>query len=252
MNPTENNTGKITPKPSRWDLPTILAFLIVALEIVISLVVYPLLPPIVPSHWNAAGQVNGYAPKWVNLFLLPLMSIVLYGFVRFIVAAAPQLRYQNSSAARRNNQHIVNIILVGMLLVMLVVHVTIIAATLGIAVDITFIMSLTLSCMFIFLGNFIGKVRRNSAGVGIRTPWTIASETVWERTHRLGAWLFVLGGVLGVLISFLPIPMVRLFGVVAIIIGVSIILVIYSYVIYDRAVKSGREPLSPPFDGSEG
>jgi len=45
----------------------------------------------------------------------------------------------------------------------------------------------------VLLGNVMGQVRHNYF-VGIRTPWTLADEEVWRRTHRMGGRLFVLGG----------------------------------------------------------
>jgi uncharacterized membrane protein len=46
----------------------------------------------------------------------------------------------------------------------------------------------------------MGKVRRNSY-VGIRTPWTLADERVWNATHRLGAKTMVLGGLIGLILA---------------------------------------------------
>ncbi|HEU5228101.1 MAG TPA: SdpI family protein, partial [Ktedonobacteraceae bacterium] len=102
--------------------------------------------------------------------------------------------------------------------------------------------------LFIFLGNYTGKMRRNF-WMGIRTPWTLASAVVWERTHRLGGWLFVAVGLLGIPLSF--VPALRLWGIVIPIIAVSIFLYIYSYVCYQRQIQSGHEPLSPPFNGND-
>jgi len=75
----------------------------------------------------------------------------------------------------------------------------------------------------------------------------VLCDVVWERTHRLGGWLFVIGGFLGVIMSFIP-PL-RPWGFLGIIAVVCIALVIYSYVIYSRLTVDGREPLSSPFEG---
>jgi uncharacterized membrane protein len=91
----------------------------------------------------------------------------------------------------------------------------------------------------------MGKLRRNF-WAGIRTPWTLASDVARELTHRLGGWLFVLTGLLGVIMSF--IPGLRLWGFMAVLFIVIIVLIAYSYVIYQRNTVDGKEPLSPPFD----
>jgi uncharacterized membrane protein len=86
---------------------------------------------------------------------------------------------------------------------------------------------------------------RRNFWMGIRTPWTLTNATVWERTHRLGGWLFVAVGLIGIVCSF--IPALRLWGVVVPIIAVSIFLYIYSYVCYQQQTRGERESLSPPF-----
>jgi len=74
----------------------------------------------------------------------------------------------------------------------------------------------------------------------------LLGDVVWERTHRLGGWLFVLTGLSGVIMSF--ILGLRLWGLMAVLFIVIIVLVVYSYIIYQRYTVDGKEPLSPPFD----
>jgi len=200
----------------------------------------------VPSHFDASGQVNGYLPKLVNAILLPGISIVLFLVLRFITQIGPNLGHRNQ---RRANMQVVGLILVGVLLFNLVIQLLTTAYALGAQVDISLIVFLAVSVLFMFLGNYLGKLRRNF-WAGIRTPWTLASDIVWERTHRLGGWLFVLVGFIGLITSFFP-PL-RLIGLFVPLIVVVVILVAYSYIAYQRYTVEGREPLSPPFDGSEG
>jgi uncharacterized membrane protein len=97
----------------------------------------------------------------------------------------------------------------------------------------------------IVLGNFLGKIRRNF-WLGIRTPWTLSSDIVWERTHRLGGWLFVASGLLGLPCSFWP--SVGILGLVTMIVVSCLILFVYSYWCYQQqTTRQGREPLAPPF-----
>jgi uncharacterized membrane protein len=213
MNPSENNGDKIAPQTTFFTPTTLFALLIIAAQILVSLVTYPFLPAIVPTHWNAAGQVNGYAPKWVNALLFPLISIGIFVLIRLLLVAGPRLGYQNS---RRANLEIVNFIINGVLLLMLVLQLVATAFSLGMNIDINFVVILSISVLFIFIGNYLGKLRRNF-WAGIRTPWTLASDVVWERTHRFGSWLFVIGGLLGVIMSFIPV--LRIWGFMYIDIG---------------------------------
>lgn len=73
-----------------------------------------------------------------------------------------------------------------------------------------------------------------------------SSDIAWERTHRLGGWLFVLTGLLGVIMSV--VPALRLWGLMAVLLIVVVVLVVYSFVIYQSYTVDGKEPLSPPFD----
>lgn len=245
MNPSENNGDKLTPQTTFFTPATLFALLIIAAQILVSLATYPFLPDTVPTHWNAAGQVNGYGPKWVIAVLFPLISIGVYALIRLLLAAGPRLGYQNS---RRANLEIVNLIINGVLLFMLVLQLVMTAISLGMKIDINFVMILSISMLFIFIGNYMGKLRRNF-WAGIRTPWTLSSDVVWERTHRLGGWLFVVGGLLGVIVSF--VPFLRVWGFLAITLAIVVILFVYSYLAYQRYTIEGREPLSPPFDNSD-
>ena len=239
MDSTENSS-KIRPS-APYRSTTIVALVIIALQILIAVGTYPFLPAIVPSHWDAAGNVNGYMPKLANALIVPLTSIGLFVLLRVLLIASPRLRNQDS----RSTQNIVGLLLVGILLFMLLIQVITLAVPLGLSVNVSFVVSLAVSVLFIFIGNYLGKIQRNF-WAGVRTPWTLASDIVWERTHRLGGWLFVAAGVIGIISTF--VPNLRIWGVIGPILIVSAILVIYSYVEYRRVETSGKNPLSPPFD----
>src|SRR5205809_4076662 len=86
---------------------------------------------------------------------------------------------------------------------LLVAHGLIIAAGLGFSIKIDRLMPLGIGLLFVFLGNFLTRVEPNWF-VGIRTPWTLSSDTVWRKTHRTGGWLMVLGGFVIGLGAFMP------------------------------------------------
>jgi uncharacterized membrane protein len=245
MSATESTNDKILPERPPRRVTTYLALLIIVIQVLVSVVTYPFLPPMVPSHWNLAGQVDAYIPKLFNAILFPLMSIGLFFLIRGLLAISPRLGNQPKYA----NLEVINIINVGVLLLLLVIQLTTTSIALGFPVDITLVLGLTISLLFIFIGNYMGKLRRNFWG-GIRTPWTLASDTVWERTHRLGGWLFVLGGLLGLVLSFFP--ALRIWAVIVIPLTIALVLVVYSYFAYQRYVVNGQEPLSPPFDTGSG
>jgi len=245
MGLSNDSREKISPAPLLRDPLNILALAIVALQIVIALGAFPFLPAVVPIHWGADGQANGYASKWVNTLLFPLMSVGLYLLMRFVAGASPRLGNRENRAA---NAQVRATLLVGILLFFLIVQLCATAISLCIPIDMSFTMNLAISVLFIVIGNFMGKTRRNF-WMGIRTPWTITSDVVWERTHRLGGWLFVAVGLLGIPCSF--VPALRFWVVVPLIVLASIGLYVYSYLCYQQHTRGGDEPVSPPFDHTD-
>jgi len=89
---------------------------------------------------------------------------------------------------------------------------------------------------FALLGNVIGKVRRNF-WMGVRTPWTLASEVVWDRTHRVAAWLFTGVGVVGCVAVLAGVPFLVCF---AALIVVAFFPIFYSLVLYKKLQSQGR------------
>jgi uncharacterized membrane protein len=246
MNSPIDGGDKITPKPAFQVSIDLLILAIIAIQIIVGIIGFIVLPDTVPIHWGINGQVNGYGPKWVNTFLFPLISIGIYALIRVLLAAGPRLGGRQATAA---NLQIAKVIIAGTILFMLVIQLATIAQSLGAGFDITTVITLAVSVLFIFIGNYMGKMRRNF-WMGIRSPWTLTNSVVWERTHRLGGWLFVAVGLIGIVCSF--IPSLRLWGIVVPILAVCVFLYIYSYVIYRQETKGEDEPHSPPFheDGS--
>src|SRR5205807_9487249 len=115
---------------------------------------------------------------------------------------------------------------------LLVAHGMIIAAGLGVAIRIDRLMPLGIGLLFVFLGNFLTRVEPNWF-VGIRTPWTLSSDTVWRRTHRTGGALMVIGGSILAISSFLPRPAFLVLFFVTIVI-VAVIPIVLSYVLWKR------------------
>src|SRR5579884_280925 len=109
MDATEHDADKITPRRPAYAGAQRLAWLIIALQILISLVTYPFMPEQVPSHWNIYGQVDGYLPKQVNAILLPAVSVGLYLLIWLLTRYSPRLGQQS----RRATAEVTNLIVVG-------------------------------------------------------------------------------------------------------------------------------------------
>jgi uncharacterized membrane protein len=92
-----------------------------------------------------------------------------------------------------------------------------------------------LMLLMAMLGNVLGKVRRNF-WVGIRTPWTLASDEVWVATHRLAARLLAAAGVLGAVLAALGVSLAVCF---VLLMAALLFPVLYSLLLYRRTQGSG-------------
>ena len=163
-------------QPSRWirEPLHVLALAILILQLLIAICAFPFLPPVVPIHWDAAGHVNGYAPRWVNTVMFPAIGVLIYLLMRFVTGMGPRL---GGRTRRHANAQVRTTLLVAILLFSLVIQLSATSVALGIALDFAFVMSLAISLLFLVIGNFMGKTRRNF-WVGVRTPWTLARVDV--------------------------------------------------------------------------
>lgn len=218
----------------------LLALVLVGIQVIVSVVAYPFLPPMVPTHWNAASQVDGSMPKLVACLLWPAIGLVLVLFYQFLPKLGPVVSDQ------RGMRGFLGIIAPATILLLLVIQLVSFAVAFNIAVDVTMITGVAVSSLFILIGNYMGKLRRNF-WAGIRTPWTLASDLVWERTHRFGGWLFTLAGIVGLILSFIP-SNLRMFGVVGPVLIAAAATYGYSFYAYKHYVAGPHRPLSPPFE----
>lgn len=187
---------------------------------------YPSLPERVPIHWNANGQINGYGSKLFGAFGIPLITLGLYIMFLLLPYIDPKGKnYAGFTSTYQFLKYLIIVFSLGM------EAITLLIAT-GVVVNRPIIIHIMVSLLFIFLGNVMGRFKHNYF-VGIKTPWTLASEEVWRKTHRLAAPLWVIGGILSLLLSFVG---SILNGTVFIVIlaVITIVPVVYSYFIYRK------------------
>jgi uncharacterized membrane protein len=169
---------------------------LVAVSVIVSAVFYPRLPERIPTHWNAHGQVNGYGSKWVTLGLFPLATLAMWGVLRFLPTIDP--RRENYAKFQGTYDLVMNLVLTLILLLQGVA----IAGALGAPIAFR-LLPVVIGAAFVVLGNAMPRARPNW-WFGIRTPWTLSNDRVWERTHRVGGYLFVALGIVTALATLLP------------------------------------------------
>lgn len=206
-------------------LSDIFGFLLVLAGFAVVLPAYSGLPDPMPSHWNAAGQVNGWLPKFWGAFLIPIMMAVLWLIFLVLPRISPR-GFEMEPFLRAWG--VLKVTLLGLLLFLDILILRAAATRTGEMSQTALFVGMGI--LFVVLGNLLGKVTRNFF-VGIRTPWTLASEEVWYRTHRLAGKLFVLAGIViaaDALIGFKVWTLIAATGLAA------LIPVVYSYILYKR------------------
>lgn len=202
-----------------------LSFILIAIALVVGAVLYTQLPDPMPSHWNAAGQVDGYMPKFWGIFLLPLVTI---GIMLFLLAI-PQIDPLKANIDQFRG--LFNAFIVVFVAYMLYVYALTLAAALGYQFNMTVMLLPAMGLLFIGIGYMMQSAKRNFF-IGIRTPWTLASDKVWDETHKLGGKTFMLGGVLTFLSAFLGEN-----GIWLMLVGLMVaafVPIIYSFILWKR------------------
>lgn len=217
---------------TRW-IYLSLAFVLVAVgaSLYVSIFHGHQLPAQLPTHWNMEGQPDGAMATGTALWLWPgiVAGVVL------LTLLLPWLSPKHFQVeAFRDTYGYLMALVTGLMTYM---HLVILAGTLGV-LDLERWLFGGLFLFFALVGNVLGRVRRNF-WMGVRTPWTLASDAVWIQTHRLTAWLFVAFGVVGFLAFLLGVSLVWCFAGLLV---VALIPVVYSFILYKRLEREGKLP----------
>lgn len=193
--------------------------------------IYPDLPEMVPSHWNSQGQVDDYMAKPWGAFLGPMLALGIYlMFLALPVISPHGFRMERFADIVRLFQLILVTFMSG-------VTVTTLLAARGEDIPVGNFAMVGTGALLLALGNYMGKLQKNFF-IGIRTPWTLASDEVWNRTHRLGGWMFSLGGLVVMAGGFIGVPSQVL---IASLLTVALVPVLYSFLIYRRIEGLGPD-----------
>lgn len=194
----------------------------------ITLLVYPNLPSQVPLHWNTAGEVDSYGTKMVSL-LMGALPVGLY----FMMVYLPRIDPKRENYAKHQGAYWM--MQSAIILLFIALHWVTIAIAMGYDLNVSRLVTIGIGVLFMIIGNYMTQLRHNYF-VGIKTPWTLANEEVWRKTHRVGGVVFVLTGILMGISTFLP-KVLRGPLLVFIIFALVGGLFGYSYLIYRKIVQ---------------
>ncbi|KYC44435.1 MAG: hypothetical protein APG12_01720 [Candidatus Methanofastidiosum methylothiophilum] len=201
---------------------------IILFSFIIGAFAYSYAPDIIPTHWNAQGEIDGYMDKFWGLFLLPIISFGLFALFVYVPKYDP--RKKNLELFKDYYQGII-LVTIGFLFY---IYILSIMAAFGYKFNMVQMMSPAFGGLFYYMGTALEKTKSNFF-VGIRTPWTISDETVWEKTHKIGGTLFKASGVIAVFGAFFKEIAIML--IIAPILAVSVFSIVYSYLEYKKIHK---------------
>ncbi|WP_458206602.1 SdpI family protein [Haladaptatus sp. NG-SE-30] len=203
----------------------LVALALVVVAFGVSAYYYPELPEQMATHWNASGEADGTMSRLAGAFFLPALTLGI--LVLFAVIPKIDPLRENITAFRE----FYDLFVVLFVAFMLYVHLLVILWNLGYRFDFTTVLAPAIGVLYYFIGMLMTHVERNWF-VGFRTPWTMTSNEVWERTHSRAGPLFKLAGLIAVLGALVPAFAIHLIVWPAV--GVAVYLAIYSYIEYRR------------------
>jgi len=207
-----------------------ITLVLILVAVVFSLSVYNQLPQQMASHWDVNDQVNGHMSRFWGAFLMPIITVLLVGLFLLIPAIDPL----KANIAQFRSAF--NLFILLMVIFMVYIHILTIFWNLGFnSFHISTALLPAMGLLFIFVGYLLTKAKRNFF-IGIRTPWTLSSDTVWDETHSLGSKLFIGSGILAMIGGFFGGTIAFLFIFIPLIAS-SLFLVLYSYFLYVEETK---------------
>jgi len=197
--------------------------IIVSFMIAFALQKSPCFPEKVASHWNLNGQVDGYLSRFWGIFLMPIVSLAMFILFLFLPKIDPLKENYKEFETYYNGFILI------LTLFLFYLYLLTILWNYGLRFDMGRLMIPALGVLFFYSGFLVEKAKTNWF-VGIRTPWTLNSQIVWDKTHKTGGKLFKACGLISVF-GFL-FPKYAFYFVTIPVAIASIFVFVYSYWLY--------------------
>jgi uncharacterized membrane protein len=219
-------------QPIRWSR---FQLAVAVLMIAAGVLVYPHLPARIPMHWNMGGEIDRWGDRSIpNVFFQPLIVIAMV----LLAWILPRIDPFKRNYTRFAGSYMLIIDLVVGLIALL--YAIALYAAFHTSIPIGTIIPICVGLLFALIGNQLSKLKRNFF-IGFRTPWALASDAVWTRTHRIGARIFMLAGLGAALSAFLP-PPYNFIVFMVLVMGACIAVFAVSYAIHRRLEHEGKLP----------
>ena len=206
----------------------ILITAIIIITFITSIYLYPEMPEQMASHWNSKGEVDSYMSKFWGLFLMPIISLGIFLLLIFIPKIDPLKK--NIEKFRKYYDGFMTFLII----FLLYIYTLTILWNMGIIFNMTTAILPVVAILIYFSGILIEHSKRNWF-IGIRTPWTISNEKVWNKTHKLGSKLFKIAAIIILIGTFIPKYTFALLLISVLI--AAIYPIVYSYFEYKKEMK---------------
>jgi len=203
----------------------IIELLIVASMLIVAGLLWDQLPEIMPSHWNIEGEVDAYMDKTTWIWIFPGITLFIALMFPFFSRIDPK---KEKYELFRRPWLIFQMMFVGFFAYLYFVSLYL---TLNPEVSITGFVFGGIGVLFVLIGNYLGKVRQNWF-LGIRTPWTLDNEEVWNKTQRLAGWIFLIAGLVIFAEAFIQWQIAWVLGICVVV--AVIVPVVYSYLLHRK------------------
>lgn len=223
-NPTNN-----TKKPN-YRILLAISYIIIAF--ILSILFYNFIPDPMITHWGLNGEANGYTPKEAGIWFVPLVMTGILIILYYVPKLDP---LSKNIDGFRKEYHTLIAVITGFFLYLQIIS---IALNLGINLDIRQLLSPAFAALVYSTGSLIKRTKRNFF-IGIRTPWTLNSDLVWEKTHNKAAKLFKASAILSLIGLF--VPELAFFFIIVPLLLASLGVIIYSYIEYKKETKSKKK-----------
>ena len=163
------------------------------LPILAGLILWNHLPDQLPTHWNAAGDVDGWASKPCAVFFFPVLMAAIEWVCLLGTLSDPK--------KANHSEKVLQLVLWIIPMLNIVMHAVIYMTALGKEIRMEMIMPVLIGLILAIVGNYLPKCKQNYT-IGIKIPWTLSSEENWNKTHRFAGILWVVCGFMIMLTGF--------------------------------------------------
>lgn len=221
-------------KNNKWKF--LFSSIVILLPMIFGLIFWNELPEQMITHWGIDGNADGFSNRYFAVFALPVFILVIHWLCIFFTMVIDQ---KNSN----QNNKVFGVVIWITPIISLVSNGGIYAVSLGKEFSPYLITSLLMGGMFVIIGNYLPKCKKNYT-IGIKVKWTLESEENWNATHRIGGKVWVIGGLLIMISSVLP-ETSFIWAMVSLIFILVVVPIVYSYLYYRKQLREGASDIKP-------